>query len=247
MKQDKIKRFIKKLTSKQKYYRRRILQISYEAKASHIGSCFSAIDIITAIYNIKKKNEKFILSAGHAGVALYAILENYGYLKKSTLKNLNIHPDRNKKHGIHVSSGSLGQGLPIAVGIAFANREKDVYCLISDGECAEGSIWEAVRIAGENKLSNLKIIVNANAYGAYGVINTGTLAFRFKSFGANVLNSNGHDILDLSKKLKKKYIGPVVIIAKTTVDQLPILKGQDAHYKVMSDMEFTASMNMLNE
>src|SRR3990167_2725344 len=170
---------IKKLNSEQKKLRIRILELSNESHLSHLGSCLSAVDLIDAIYKIKKKDEKFILSNGHAGIALYSVLEKYGYFKNpNDIKKLNIHPDMNIKHGIYVSTGSLGQGLPIALGMALADRKKNIYCMLSDGECAEGSIWEALRVANENKLYNLKIIINANGWGAYDKINLVSLIKR---------------------------------------------------------------------
>ena len=133
-----------KLTSEQKYLRRRIIEISYKAKFSHLGSCLSAVDIIDAMYKVKKKNERFILSCGHAGIALYVVLQKYGMMRDSDISRLRIHPDMNSRLGIDISTGSLGQGLPVAVGMALADRKRNVYCLVSDGECAEGSIWEGV-------------------------------------------------------------------------------------------------------
>src|SRR3989344_5348178 len=123
---------MKKLSKEQKYHRKRILEISHEAKTSHLGSCLSVIDIISAIYKVKKKNEVFVLSAGHAAVALYVILEQHNFMKNPSLKNLHVHPDRDTSQGIYVSTGSLGQGLSIAVGIALAVKEKkdNVYCII---------------------------------------------------------------------------------------------------------------------
>mgnify|MGYP001038045525 CR=1 FL=1 len=120
---------------------RRILQVSYERKFSHIGSCLSAVDIIDAIYNIKKPDEKFVLSAGHAHVAHAVVMEKHGIGKIEDLLIAGIHCDRKNK--CDVSTGSLGQGLAIAVGLALADRSKNVYCLLSDGECAEGMICES--------------------------------------------------------------------------------------------------------
>src|SRR6185369_8330334 len=111
---------LKKLTKEQKRLRKRIIELSHSSRLSHIGSCLSVIDLIDEIYSSKKPNEKFILSNGHAGIAWYVILEKYGFLPEKKIKNLNIHPDRNLKHDIHVSTGSLGQGLPIALGMALA-------------------------------------------------------------------------------------------------------------------------------
>src|SRR3972149_10953189 len=122
---------IKLLTAEQKNTRRRILEISFQRNFSHIGSCLGSIDLIDAIYKVKKRDEQFILSNGHAGVALYVILEKNGMIKDSNIiKKLNVHPDRNLDIGISVSTGSLGQGLPIALGMALSNKNENVYCLV---------------------------------------------------------------------------------------------------------------------
>lgn len=241
-----INTFLQKLTPEQKKVRQEILKISHEGHVSHIGSCFSAVDIISAIYSMKKHTDIFVLSAGHAAVALYAVLNLASKSRKYTLDTLHIHPDRNEKMGISVSSGSLGQGLPIAVGRALANRKKRVYCLISDGECAEGSIWESLRIAHEQKLGNLCIVVNYNGFGAYQEISMKLLLGRIVAFAKKVVVVDGHVISDLTKVLSKKTVDyPLVVFAKTHVAQLPFLSGQDAHYKVMSEQEYNQAMELL--
>ena len=212
---------INKLTRAQKRLRRRILEISFKKGLSHLGSCLSAVDGIMAVYAVKKKNEKFVLSNGHAGVALYAVLGNYSY-------DFHVHPDRNSKQGIDVSTGSLGMGLPIAVGLALANRKKNVYVMVSDGEMSEGSMWEALRVAFEQRL---------------------------KAFCSQVIIIDGHDIEYLMKALKKRLLrrgflamtneaGPSIIFSKTTVEQLPFLKGQDSHYHIMTKEEYRLGMEM---
>lgn len=237
---------ISNLTSDQKALRRRILEISHQAHFSHLGSCLSSVDLIEAVYKYKMKDEVFILSNGHAGIALYVVLEKQGILTEKQIRKLNIHPDRNLKVGIHVSTGSLGQGFPIALGMAVANRKNNVYCLISDGECAEGSIWESFRVAKELGLDNLKILVNANGWGAYDPISMKDLFRRIRAFDAHIVTVNGHDIKSLLRIMKTKVKGkPLVIFAKTTVEQLPFLKGQDAHYYVMQEEDYDLAMETL--
>ena len=234
-----------KFDKNQKEIRKKLLTLINRAHTSHIGSCLSAIDIIDAVYLIKDKQEKFVLSNGHAGFAYYAILEKFGYLKKNKAEKLHVHPDRNLKNGIDVSTGSLGQGLPIAVGIALANRSQNAYCTISDGECTEGSIWEALRIASENRLDNLKIVLNANGWGAYSEVGLNVLRKRLEAFGCKVISVNGHDLSALQKALKSKSKGkPLLLFAKTLVDQLPFLKGQDAHYYIMKDEDFKLAQKL---
>ena len=109
-----------RLTTNQKIIRKRLISVLHKANTSHIGSCLSVIDIIDTIYNIKSKNDKFILSNGHAAASYYVILEKYKYLTDIDLNSLGVHPDRNIKIDICTSTGSLGQGLPIALGMALA-------------------------------------------------------------------------------------------------------------------------------
>lgn len=238
---------IKKLTKEQKTLRTRILDISYQSKFSHLGSCLSSVDLIDAIYKTKKKNEKFILSNGHAGIAWYVVLEKYGYFKNpKTINTLNIHPDRNIKHDIHVSTGSLGQGLPIALGMAFADRKKNVYCMISDGECTEGSIWETLRVASEKKIYNLKIILNANGWGAYDKVNLPLLAKRFKGFGYNVKKMDGHNSKTLLSTFKKnKGNNLTILFAYTSAEQFSFLNGLDAHYYILKDEDYKKGIKLL--
>lgn len=237
---------LKKLTKKQKHLRKRILEISHASRFAHLGSCFSAIDLIDAVYDVKKKSEKFILSNGHAGIAWYVVLEKHGYLTEEQIKKLHVHPDRNLNHDIHVSTGSLGQGLPIAVGLALANKKENVYCMLSDGECTEGSIWEALCIARENNLTNLKIIINANGWSAYNSVDLPYLMKRIKAFGYHVKKVNGHDKYSLKKQLSlTSKDKPTVYFAYTVVEQFPFLQGLDAHYFVMQEENYKLAIQSL--
>ncbi|MDO8621166.1 MAG: thiamine pyrophosphate-dependent enzyme [Candidatus Levybacteria bacterium] len=207
---------------KNKDLKKRIIEISYKYKKTHIGSCLTALDIIEEIYNLKRKGEKFILSEGHAAIALYCVLEKHERRNPEyLLKKHGIHAGRDEKNGIWCTTGSLGQGLPIALGMAMANKTKNVYCMISDGEAAEGSIWEALRIKTDNNLDNLKVYVNLNGYGAYGKINSMELIKRLKAFC------------------------PDIIIKRTDVQQLPFLKGQDAHYYIMTNQDYEKALELL--
>ena len=195
--------------------KKRILDISYKHGLTHIGSCITSVNIIDKIYKKKKDQEPFILSNGHAGLALYAVLEQYGFgnAEEIWLKH-GTHPNRDMPNGIWCSTGSLGQGLPIALGMALSDRNRNVYCLISDGECAEGSIWESLRIAKEQRLNNLKIYLNINGWAAYDKVNISYLVKRIKAFEFPVK----------------------VIITKT--EQYPFLKGLDAHYYKMTKEDY---------
>lgn len=210
--------------------KRRIIEISYKHKLSHLGSCLTAVDIIEEIFSIKMPDEKFVLSSGHAGLALYVVLEKYdmGIDAEGLLTFCGIHPDRPKfleymgnmktSYGIDCSTGSLGQGLPIAVGMALADRTKNVHCLISDGECSEGSIWEALRIQKEQELTNLKVYLNFNGWGAYKKI----------------------DSIEFSSRTT---YAPRPFI--NTKSDFPFLQGQDAHYKTMNEAEYKQALELL--
>src|SRR3989338_3274508 len=236
---------LKKLSKGQRDIRRRILIISHKLNLSHLGSCLSSVDLIDAVYSIKSKNEKFILSNGHAGIALYTILEKYGLLKAGESEKLHVHPDRNPAVGVDVSTGSLGQGLPIALGIALSNRGKNVYCMISDGESTEGSIWESLRIIRDQKINNLKILINVNGWGGKAPPPQKPFFKRLKGFAPDIKRINGHDTQQIVKALKSKKEN--IIFAETKVNQFPFLKDQGAHYYIMSNEDFTLAMELLHD
>lgn len=205
-----------------KSLKKRIIEISYKHHKYHLGSCLTAVDIIEEIYNKKKEKEKFVLSEGHAAVALYCVLEKHeGRDPEYLLKKHGIHPERDEINGLWCTTGSLGQGLPIALGMALADKSKNVYCMISDGECAEGSIWEALRIKTDNSIKNLKVYINLNGYGAYGKISSLKLIKRLKAFC------------------------PEINIRRTNVEQFPFLKGQDAHYYIMTKENYSQAIDLL--
>ena len=203
--------------------KKRIIDISYDKKLSHLGSCLTAVDILDEIYSTKNPEEKAILSSGHAGLALYVVLEKYlGLNAEKIFDHHGVHPDRCEECHIDCSSGSLGNGLPIAVGMALANKDKNVYCLISDGECMEGSIWEALRVRAENKLDNLKLYVNYNGWGAYQEIEQYWLITRLRAFGVGLDD-----------------------IRQTNVSDFPFLKGQTGHYLVLNDKQYEQAKKIL--
>ena len=161
----------------------RIIDISYEERLSHLSSCLSALPIIEEIYNKKEDDEVFILSNGHAGLALYVMLEElYGIDPVMLLHKHGIHPNRDLENRLHCSTGSLGSGLPIAIGHALANPEKKVYCMISDGEAAEGSIWESLRFINDSNVDNIEVYVNVNGLSAYDEVDVDYLVSRLCVF-----------------------------------------------------------------
>lgn len=165
----------------------RILDISIKHNLSHLGSCFTTLPILLEIFQKKTKTDSFILSNGHAGLAYYVILEYfYNIDAEMLLIKHGIHPERDINNMIEVSTGSLGLGITIATGIALANPNKKVYCIISDGECAEGSIWEALRFIDELGLTNIEIHANINGWAAYKPVDIEKLSNRLKSFLPNI-------------------------------------------------------------
>jgi len=211
-----------------KSLKKRIIEIAYKNKAAHIGSCLTAVDIINEIYKKMRPQDVFILSSGHAALALYVILEKFkGHDAEVLYKKHGTHPNRDED--IFCSSGSLGHGLPIAVGMAITSPDKTIYVLTSDGEWAEGSMEESARIIEEIKmgehditstLSNLKVYININGFGAYKSINKNMMAWKFGGTG--------------------------FYLRKTNVNQLPFLHNLDAHYHVMSDNDYAEAMDILS-
>lgn len=167
------------------------------------------------IYLVKNPQDIVVLSAGHTALALYVVLEKNGLGNAEELfKKHGVHPNRDLEHGIYVSTGSLGQGLPIAVGMAMANKDRDVYVVTTDGEMAEGSMWEALRVAGENRLENLKVTCLANGYSAYKDVDVDLLDTRMQMFYPSM-------------------------IVRTDMFKYPEwLQGLRGHYHVMSDENY---------
>jgi len=195
--------------------KKRILEIAYKNKLSHLGSYFSSLEIIEEIYKKKNPEDIFILSSGHAALALYVILEKY---ENKNAEELFIkhggHPHRNEQDGIYCSTGSLGLGITVAVGRALANPKRKVYVLISDGESAEGSIWESLRFIYEQNIKNIEIYANINGYTAYDKIDSEYLSKRLKTFL------------------------PEINIRYTSVNHYSFLKGINAHYHIMSEEDY---------
>jgi len=164
----------------------------------------------------------FVLSCGHAGLALYVVLEKYlKHDAEELFEKHGVHPNRDIENGIWCSTGSLGHGLGIAVGMALADRKRKVYCLLSDGEMMEGSVWEALRIAREQRLDNLKVYLNMNGYGAYKVIDRPELI--------QLINANNFPIE----------------ICETHSYEFPFLTGVGAHYHVMSTEDYQVARQVL--
>ena len=234
---------IEDLRKKSKEIRRDIIEEVYNASSGHPGGSLSVTDILTVLYfnqmniNPDKPNDenrdRLILSKGHCCPALYATLANMGYFDKELLKSfrkidglLQGHPDMKKIPGVDMSSGSLGQGLSAANGMALASKlDKKgfrVYCIVGDGEIEEGQIWEAAMTSSHYKLDNLCVIVDNNNLQIDGqvkdVMNVYPIDEKFKSFGFETINIDGNNIEEIIEALQKAKITkgkPTAIIAKT--------------------------------
>lgn len=168
----------------------RILEISYKHKLSHIGSCVTMYPILDSIYQQKHENDIVVLSAGHAGLAQYVVIEKYSGGKinaEDLLNEMGIHPSRNIDKGIHVSAGSLGSAILVAVGLALSDKTRNIYCVLSDGECNEGSVWEALGYCKKINIANLKFHVNINGYSAYDAVDRIELEGRLKAFCPEII------------------------------------------------------------
>jgi transketolase len=203
---------------------KRLLKLLYDHNEEHVGSCFTCINIIDDIFKRKQKDDIFILSNGHAAYALYSILEKYHNINADKLVEKHAgHPNWDKENSIECSTGSLGSGLPIAVGRALANKNRKVYVTISDGECAEGSIWEALRFIKTHNIENIEVHVNANGWACYDPIDIEYLETRLKAFL------------------------PEIVFHKTSVEQFPFLTGLSAHYMKLTKEEYELGIEILNK
>jgi transketolase len=229
--------------------KKRIFNLSYKYKLSHIGSCITAVDIIDAVYNIKKKDEPFILSSGHAGVALYTVLEKRKHISADILfLKHGVHPNRDIENGIYCSTGSLGQGLPIALGMAIADQTINVYCLCSDGEMMEGSIWETIRIADELGITNLKLLINANGWGANREISPDFILYKLRASGWGVIKNTDKDKMeeDIKDSIQPTQTLPIAVLFITN-PQYVFLSGQEGHYIKLSEDDYKYCMETMKK
>lgn len=215
-----------------------ILEQSKRANVGHIGSCLSVVEILCALYDSVLRipapedadRDRFVLSKGHAGLALYAVLALKGWISASALNSfcgddslLGVHPE-SALRGIDFSTGSLGHGPGIAAGAALAARmqrsNRRVYALISDAECNEGSVWEAAMFAAHHRLNNLTFVVDLNGQQALGrtcdILDCRNLADRWHAFGWQVSEVDGHSLPDLTNALNSSGERPRAVMARTT-------------------------------
>jgi transketolase len=245
-----------------------ILQACFNSKEGHIPSAFSILDILYVLYNSILKvdpanpndlsRDRFFLSKGHASLGLYAILADRGFFEIEELDSfgkfssmLGGHPDCNKIPGVEASTGSLGHGLPIATGVAMAlkiqNNGASVYVIVGDGECNEGTIWETALLAANHNLNNLTCIVDYNHSNDRALL-LGDLSEKFKSFGWNTLEVEGHNHDDLIKKLNLKHQNkPTAIIANTIKGKgIKVMENNPAwHHKTPTELELKEMLQEL--
>jgi len=202
--------------------KKRILEISQKHKLGHLGSYFSSVEIIDKIYSKMTSQDIFILSSGHAALSLYVVLEKYKNVDAEELfLKHGGHPHRDEENFIHCSTGSLGLGITVALGRAVANPTRKVYVLLSDGECAEGSVWESLKTIVEENINNVEVHVNVNGYAAYKKVDINYLTNRLKIFL------------------------PEINIHYTTVEHFSFLHGLNAHYHVMKDGDYDKALEEL--
>ena len=221
--------------------RRHGIEMTHLSGGSHIGAILSVADIVAVLYsNILKydvnnpkweERDRIIFSKGHAGAAIYSALAESGFFNVEELKTHYQNGSRLSGHvshylpGVDLSTGSLGHGLPVAAGMAYAakkeNKNHRVFCILGDGECNEGSVWEAVMFANQYELSNLVAIVDRNKMQSLdfceNTIKLDPLKNKFENFGWNVIEIDGHNHKELAKSLEKSDTSkPTMIIANTT-------------------------------
>ncbi|MCG8571899.1 MAG: transketolase [Spirochaetes bacterium] len=241
----------KELEAKAKEIRKLTIDAIGYLGVGHIGGAMSIVDVLTILYykymNVEPKNpkkpdrDKLVLSKGHAGPALYSVLADKGYFPKEWLHTLNVggtnlpsHCDMRRTPGIDMSTGSLGQGLSAAIGIALGDRlskyDNTVYCIIGDGESNEGQVWEAAQAAAQFKMSNLIAFTDYNKMEIDGymqdIMNIEDLNSKWLSFGWFVQRINGHNFAELSnaiERAKAEPYRPSMIIMDT-------IKGKDCFF-----------------
>jgi|SRR5215469_4111730 len=262
------------LTAFARAIRTDVLHMVHRAKSSHIGSCFSIAEILAVLYGrilnvdpmrpYKHDRDRFILSKGHACAALYSALATRGFFPRDWLdefyqdgSNLPGHAAHTVP-GVEVSTGSLGHGLSIACGMALVGKRESepfrVFTLLSDGECDEGSVWEAILFAGHHRLNNLVAIVDANKIQSLGrvneVLNLEPLCEKWRACRWSVREIDGHNVRELETTLANVPFepeAPTCVIAKT-VKGRGVSFMQDEllwHYRSPNDQEFADALSEL--
>jgi transketolase len=250
-----------------------VLNMVMNAQSSHIGSSFSIVEILTVLYkvilNVNPKHiddpnrDKFLLSKAHGSTSLYGVLAELGFFPLSHLEKYYINDGILPGHldqqtiGIEFSFGSLGHGLSVGLGMAISNNQMNnpgkIYVLMGDGECNEGSVWEAIMLASHLKLSNITAIVDYNKIQSFGntneVINQEPMNERWKSFGWDVIEINGHSFEELVGAFEVISTKPKVIIAHTIKGKgVSFMENSlDWHYKSPNDEQYEMALKEISE
>jgi len=267
----------KELTTIASQIRKMCLDISYKInpRAVHIGGSLSCVDLLTALYfevmKYDSKNptwcdrDRFFLSKGHSVIGYYATLFMAGYFSKEILDSYGLngtllagHPILNKNLGIEFTNGSLGMGLSVAIGHALAAKKRKktyhTYVLMGDGECNEGSVWEAVIAAPHFKLDNLTVIVDRNGFQQTGaneeIMKMENMHLIFQSFGWHAIVIDGHDMVSICNALNQEINNkPKAIIANTIKGKgFSFIEGNNAwHHSVITKELYHTGLNELND
>ncbi len=264
------------LKEKSKEIRKLLIEEIHSIGKGHYGGSLSVVDVLVLLYN-KEMNidvnnpkmegrDRLVMSKGHAGPALYATLADKGYIKKEELLTLNkentslpSHCDMNKTNGIDMTTGSLGQGISCAVGMAKASKiKKDnayIYCIVGDGECNEGQVWEAAIAAANFKLNNLILFVDYNKMQLDGklcdIMDMGDMSKKWESFGFYTKEVNGHDFEEMHNAIEegKKQDKPVCIVLNTIKGKGVSFveeSGYKGHSMGLSDEQVKYAIDALN-
>jgi len=256
-----------------KSIRRDVLRMMHKSHSSHIGGCFSVTEILVTLYfkilNVDPKNfvnderDILLLSKAHSSAALYAILAEKGFFPKEYLQTyyqddgkLPGHLNKKSTPGIEFSFGSLGHGLSVGCGMALGNKRMNnpgkIFVVLGDGECNEGSIWEAAMFASHHKLSNLTAVIDYNKIQSFGstneVINQEPISDKWKSFGWKVLEIDGHDHNELLNAFNLPHENsPKMIIAHTVKGKgVSFMENSlDWHYKSPDDEQLKLALKEL--
>ncbi len=255
-----------------KRVRRQVVTLSHKGKAPHLGSALSCVDILVAAYfgalrldpaqPLDPQRDRFLLSKGHAAAALYAVLAERGFISEELLATYNRdggvlaeHPTPGAAPGIEAATGSLGHGLPLGVGMAVAGRlqghDYRVVVVMSDGECNEGSVWEAAMFAAAQRLDHLVAVVDYNKWQATGrsdeILQLAPLAEKFRAFGWNAEDIDGHAVDDIAARLRAVPSGngrPTALVAHTVKGRGVSFMEDDNnwHYRVPDEDAWRAAL-----
>lgn len=245
-----------------KQARLKVLEMVYKAKTSHIASNFSILDVATVLYENLKEGDEVVWSKGWVAASIYYFLNKQGVLTDEELAQFPNAPyfglAETTIKGVHVSGGSMGHGLPVAVGMALGKKRSGesgrIFCIMSDGELNEGTTWESLMVASHHKLDNLCVIVDKNDWQAMGktseVLDLGDVTGKFNAFGLFALDIDGHDFYQIERALNHKGVNrPTAIIAET-------IKGKGVsfmenhllyHYLHVSDEDYSKAVAEIND